>query len=170
MSAAEKLDLPPRAPQLPRQLNLPVGRVMGLILLALLPLAALFGLTDRQGQLSRSAPGMDLNLSWPAVNRLYRPGLLELSVTGTGPDLLRDVSVSVPLDWLDQFGDVSPIPAAESVEDGRLLVSLGDIPAGETRSLRMELRGTAGNFSRTELIIRHANGQEQLAISSLTLP
>lgn len=163
-------EVPPVPPEVPRRLHLPAGRIAGLILLILLPLAALTGLTDRQGELSRSVTGMDVTLSWPAVNRLYRPGLLELTVTGTGPDSLQDVTVALPLDWLAQYGDLSPVPAAESVEDGQLLVRLGEVPAGETRSLRLELRGTSGSFSRTLLRVRHAEGEEQFNISSLVLP
>lgn len=163
-------DVPPVPPEVPRRLYLRAGRIAGLVLLALLPLAALTGLTDMQGELARSAQGMDVTLSWPAVNRLYRPGLLELSVTGTGPDSLQDVTVALPLDWLNRFGDLSPVPAAEGVEDGQLLVSLGEVPAGETRSLRLELRGTSGSFSRTELTVHHSAGEEQFSISSLVLP
>lgn len=168
MAAAQNQVIPPHAGPQPRRLNVSARQLLGLVLLALLPLAALLGLTSRQGQLQVTAGDLHTSMSWPLVTRLYRPGLLELEVRASGE--LNDVQVALPLEFLSGFSDFSSEPGAEQLADGSYLIGLGDMSAGQTRNVRIELRPISGQLLRTVISVGHAAGVAELAISQLTLP
>ena len=140
------------------------------VLLALLPAAALLGLTSRKGELTVTADGMQASLHWPLVTRVYRPGLLELEVRATGDSPLTAVQAALPLEFLNLFSDVASEPAAERLENGQFLIELGDIPPGESRSVRLELRPNSGHYLRTSVTVSHTGAESVLYISQLTLP
>jgi len=171
MDGERAQDIPPRVADLPApQVKLSGRQVIGLVVLALLPAVALLGLTEKPGRLERSSGPLHVELGWEAVSRLYLPGLLQLTVSSTGSEPLKDVSVAVPLGWLEGFSDVAGVPAAEDTAEGQLHFPLGEVAAGGSRSLRLELRPVDAGLWRGVITVSHTGGAEQFAISTLTLP
>lgn len=159
-----------RADQVPRRFVLPGKRLPGLIVLLILPLAAIAGLTTRQVTLNLEQDGMQFSISHPRVQRYLNPAILTLSVTNLGSGPLTDTNVSIDRSYLDAYTAFALMPGGEYLNADALVVSLGDIAPGETRQIRAELR--SDSYWSHSGTMTASSGETELAadVHSLVLP
>lgn len=159
-----------RADEVPRKFVLPGKRLPGLIILVLLPLAAVLGLTSRQATVSLEQDGLSLLVEYPRVQRYLNPRLLHISVTNVGDQPLPDTHVSLTRSYMDAYTGVSLVPGEEYINDSDVVVALGDLAPGETRRIRAELRSHTYWSHRGELTVSSGGTRVVADLRSLVLP
>lgn len=125
---------PPEPPEVGRNLGFHLVQAIGVPLLALLPVLALFQVFGTtQGEARASDGPLEVEVRHPGRFRYKTTLPLEVRVRNTGDAALSGVTVSIETDYVDRFSSVSFTPSPQRVSDEAYVVDLGDIPAGESR-------------------------------------
>lgn len=143
MSHAKQPD-PPQPPQPPpfqRRIEIGWLQVTGVALLLLLPIAALTGVLGPQETESRASAGeLALTARYPSRVRFMSSEFLELAIENTGSRTLAGVTVLMPDDYLSHFEAQEFRPQVVRMSERGAEVDLGDLPAGQSRRVVVELR------------------------------
>lgn len=148
--------LPP-APEFDRRVTLKPLRLMGLLLIALAPAAALFGLFgDARRTVSVASQGVELSVSYPLTQRFKVRAPLSITVTNRGNSAIPLVEVALATNYLRGFSDVAMTPGPDRVTADTYLFDLTDLGPGQTRHLALEMQAqdywrTRGQVSWREL-------------------
>lgn len=135
---------PPRPPSIGREFRPNVSQVLGVGTLMLFVLLALFGVFGRtQGELLVEEAPLRLELAYPERFRYKTIGTLEARVSNTGATALPAVTVRFERAFVDAFSTTSFTPSPSRVTDEAYEVQLGDLPAGETRLVLVQVQAEA---------------------------
>lgn len=133
---------PPSPPYFERRIEIPRMQGIGVALLALIPLAALFGAFGlRSDQAMGQGDGVSLEVHYPALLRYQMSLPLELRVRNTGTQPLSQLSARIDEKWLTRFSNAELTPQPRQVTDRYFEVTLPDVPAGEERRIVGSLQG-----------------------------
>jgi hypothetical protein len=120
-----------------------------LVLVALVPLAALFNVFGQR-------PHVETARAAPADLELYttphlRGGLLfEARFTVAAKRELKDATLELDRGWMEGFtiNTIEPSPIGEGSHDGKLVLELGHVPRGEKHVLYMQFQVNPTNVGR----------------------
>jgi hypothetical protein len=136
----------------------------GLLLLAgLVPLVALFNVFGQRPHIERANSG-------PAQLELYAPshlrgGLLwEARFTIRARSDLKDAVLELDRGWMEgmQINTIEPSPVGEGSHDGKLVLDLGHVPAGQKHVLYMQFQVDPTNVGRRAANVRLYEGKQLL--------
>jgi hypothetical protein len=154
----------PRAhTELPR-VRLTRKQLIGLPLLALVPILALLGVFgDRERTIAVASPSLGITIDYPERMRYRQSELLEISVVNRGQHVLDTVLVSVDTSYLSRFIGVrgTPPPTTD------FSVPLVGVQPGESRLLSIELTGN--RYWRHPATVSAATGPERTTVAFSTL-
>ena len=137
MSTDELRD-PPDAPSIERGISIAPYQMIGLALLAVLPLLALAGtLGDRWDSRDAAAGSLDVSLRYPTVFRYKTINSFTVHVTNRGATALDTVTVALDTTYALGFSTVTAVPPFT----GPFEVDLVELQPGETRLVRIEIQG-----------------------------
>ena len=163
---------PPQPPPFQRRIEIGWLQVAGVTLLLLLPLAALTGLLGPQETESRASAGeLALTARYPSRMHFMASEVLELGIENTGSRTLAGVTVLMGGDYLSHFEAQQFRPQVVRVSERGAEVDLGDLPAGQSRRVVVELR--VKDYGRHDgRISAEAGGGTPVAldVSTLVLP
>lgn len=112
--------------------------MIGLPLLTLLPILALFGLFDKDIRYnSVSAASIRSQIEYPANLKFKDYGQVRIKVTNTGSLMLDTVSVSIDTTYLSRFLNVSITPNPSDAYE----IDLTNVRPGEKREVIVEYEG-----------------------------
>jgi hypothetical protein len=140
MSQRQSSREPPRPPEIERRILLTRLQVIGLPILALVPLLALagvFGLS--RGQRSVQENGLVLDVEYPSRARLRASDWLAVTVSNGLDEAVDGVVVRVDRQYVDSFAQVDFTPAVSSVGETDYSIDLGRLPAGGSRAVTVRL-------------------------------
>jgi hypothetical protein len=140
-----------------------VRRVL-LALAGVVPLLALFNVFGQRPHLTTvGSAGATLELYAPAH---VRGGLLwEGRFTVTAHRELKDAVLELDKGWMEgmQINTIEPAPLGEGSHDGKLVLDLGHVPAGQKHILFMQFQVDPTNVGRRQQNVSLYDGRALLA-------
>jgi hypothetical protein len=132
---------PPRPPEIERRIQLSRVQQIGIPLLLLFPILALFGVFGNTlGTATNTSGPIELTVEYPNRTRYQARQAIEIAVRNTTDQALTGVTVNLDRDYLDAFEDVTFTPEVTAITDAAYHVDLTDLPPGDVRYLTVELR------------------------------
>jgi hypothetical protein len=139
-------------------------RIVLLTLVSLVPLAALLNVFGQR-------PHIETVASSPAKLELYAPshlrgGLLwEARFTVAARSELKRATLVLARGWMEgmTINTIEPSPVGEGSRDGKLVLELGHVPAGQRYSLYMQFQVNPTNVGRRSQNVRLYDGDRLLA-------
>ena len=142
-------------------------------LFALIAVIPILGLLNVFGQrpdvLRASAPEATLELSAPSH---LRGGLLwQARFTITAHSELKRATIELESGWMEgmTINTIEPSPIGEGSHDGRLVLELGHVPAGERYVLHMQFQVNPTNVGRRSADVELYDGERRLATLDRTV-
>lgn len=157
----------PRAPNGTPRWSLTRKQWVGLPVLALIPVLALFGVFgERTATSTTTTTSLGVTVSYPASLRYRQMERLEIAVTNRTSRTIDSVQVSLDSAYLSRFIDVRVIPEPTAVYE----VRLAHIAPGETRLVVADVTGN--RYWRHTASLGIATGDERATVrfSSLVYP
>src|SRR5881275_2111873 len=103
---------PPRAPAITRRLALTRKQLIGLPLLAAIPILTLFGVFgEQQSSLHAASRSVDMRVRYPTRFRYRQIQSLEVTVRNTSDQTIDTISVSLDTAYISGFSSVRIDPA-----------------------------------------------------------
>jgi hypothetical protein len=132
----------PQPPPFERKLQIAPLQRIGIPLLALLPLLALFGVFG-EGMTSKQASNEEVAIQVDYVSRYrYRmQDTMTVAVTNLSKQPEATLIVTFDRDYLEHFSDISFVPDIKQVTDVAYEVELAGMKSGETRLVNVEMKG-----------------------------
>lgn len=171
MASSAQVSQPPQPPQLERKLRFHLTQLVGVPLLALLPVLAVVGIFGvGRGEAQAEDGALALRVSYPERFRLKMIEPLEIYVRNAG-DAPLAVVVRLDTNYLTAFSNVEITPGPTLVSDEVYEVSLGEVQPGETRLVSVELQAERywqhrGSVSATS----DAGDRAELAFGTFVIP
>jgi hypothetical protein len=141
-----------------------------LVLVGVVPLLALFNLFgQRPHTASATASAASLELFAPGH---VRGGLLwEARFTITGRRELKDAILELDQGWMEgmSINTIEPSPLGEGSHDGKLVLELGHVPAGDEHVLFMQFQVNPTTVGRKRQAVRLYDGKELIATLHRTI-
>jgi hypothetical protein len=135
---------PPEPPEIKRRLQLNATQLIGIPLLALMPLLALLGVFGlAQGEARSEQGSLALRVSYPERTRYSMTQPLVIEVRNIGTVSLDTVVVRLDTDYLSAFSQVELTPTPTRVTAEVYEVTLSDIQPGETRIVSTDVQAHA---------------------------
>jgi hypothetical protein len=129
---------PPTGPHLPRRIHLYRYQWIGLPLLALLPILAIFRFFgDTSQRVDASSDAVRLEVVYPDRQRVGQKRQLEVRIENVSGNRLDTVTVSFDPSYVDRFNTVSFVPEPRSAYQIELL----GVEPREHRLIRIETEG-----------------------------
>jgi hypothetical protein len=129
---------PPRAPSITRRLALTRKQLIGLPLLAAIPILTLFGVFGEHQSTARTAShALEMTIRYPARFRYRQIQPLDVTVRNASDQTIDTVDVSLDTAYISRFSSVRIEPAPRSA----FVVTLTGMRPGESRLISAELWG-----------------------------
>jgi hypothetical protein len=138
----EQVPQPPQPPEFDRKLHFYPFQLIGIPILLLIPLLALFGVFgETSTSVEQSENGITLNIQYS--NRVHFQGLdgTEIHVQNTRSQPIPLLTVSIEKAFLDNYSDISFIPDVDEITDEAYFIRLEDVQPGETRVVTYDSKG-----------------------------
>ncbi|HEY0947783.1 MAG TPA: hypothetical protein VGD81_21040 [Opitutaceae bacterium] len=161
---------PPKPPPFDRRISIPPGHATGLLLLALLPLLAVFGVFGGDDRtVEKSGDGVALGVTYAPRMRFGYPVKLQIHVGSVDDRPLSGAEVHVSTSFLERFDRVSsmPEPKRMSREACEFAVDDGQREAVIAIDLEPERYGFA---TGTVSVVAQGGVAVELPIRSFVLP
>jgi hypothetical protein len=127
---------PPKPPPFQRRISVDPLQRIGVPLLALIPLAALFGaFGQRANEVQAVGDGVTLQVRYPGLLR-YKTALpFELTVGNSGTSPLSGVSVRIDDAWLSGFSSTELTPQPDRLTERHAEITIDELPPGARRKV-----------------------------------
>jgi hypothetical protein len=163
---------PPAPPRFERRLRFGRAQLVGVGLLALLPLAALTGVlgaAEREASASSGALTLEARYASTIHYKGSHTFVFDLRNDGEGP--LHDARLRVDEAYLSRFEGVRFTPPVVRLDPRHAEVALGDIEAGATRRVLLELQASEYGRPQGSVVALSADsGEARVQLSTLVLP
>lgn len=141
MSDAKSVPQPPQPPEFERRLQFHLTQLIGVPLLALLPILAAFGVFGTLRDEARVQTAvLELQVRYPTRFRYKTVEPLEVEVRNLLSEPLPTVVVRLETDYLSAFSSVQITPSPTSLTEEVYEVTLAEVQPGETRLVSLELQ------------------------------
>lgn len=163
---------PPQAPEIQRKIQVSRTQLIGVPLLMLLPILALFGVFgDSLNTAAESSPVVELTVEYPTRTRYLAPQTLEVAVRNTSAEALDSVTVSFDRSYIDAFEDVTFTPEVSEIGDQVYEVQVDELPAGETRRITVDFKPRSYGTQRGTVTVSSTDpGGPQVAVTTFVFP
>lgn len=134
----DRLTDPPRAPRIPRRISLYTYQWIGMAVLAALPVLALFGVFGERWRSTHVASGaIEASVTWPTAFRYLMVNAIDVQVRNRSGTAIDTLTIALDTAYANRFSAVTAIPTFSAAYE----VGLSAIAPGETRHVRIEIRG-----------------------------
>lgn len=143
MSTSEQdVPQPPQPPDFDRKLHFYPYQLIGLPILFLIPLLALFGVFGETSTTVEQV-GSGITLEVEYSNRVHFQGLdgTEIRVQNTSDQAIPVLTVSIEKAFLDNYSDISFTPDVDAITDEAYIIRLEDVQPGEARIVTYDSKG-----------------------------
>lgn len=163
---------PPRPPRFRRRIQVGWLQIVGVSLLALLPLAALSGLLGvRDRQAEAESQRLALQLRYPDRAHYGTSHPLEIQVTNRGAEPLSPVTVRIAEDYLSGFALMQMTPQPERVTGRDYEVEIAQLLPGQTRRIVLQLQPDDYGRQSGRISASPPDGSPvEIDVSTLVLP
>ena len=168
MGSDKKIPQPPESPDLERKLQFYPWQIAGVILIALVPILALFNVFGEALETTSAAgPDLEVSILYPARYRYKMIDPVQISVHNISAQAIPTVTVRIDRAYLDSFSNVTLTPSAKTITGEAYEVELTDLKAGETQQVVAEIQ--AEEYGWHEAVIATVpEGAEPVEVSIAT--
>ena len=153
---------PPQPPEIKRTLQFHLTQLIGVPLLAVLPVLALLGVFGTtRGEASAQSAALELHVEYPTRSRYKVINAIEVSVRNLTEQPLSTVTVSFDETYISKFSNVQFTPSVKTVTDEVYRVELSDLQPGETQLVSVEVQ--AEEYGAHRGTIKVAAGEAEAA-------
>jgi hypothetical protein len=131
---------PPKPPEIKREISFYRNQMIGLPIIALLPLLALFKVFDTSLDTVKSSnEGLSLSVRYPTKirNRTIEP--MQITVTNETGVEQKELEVHVSRGFVEKFKQIKFEPDVDDIERDSYVVQLKDVKPGEERTIDMDI-------------------------------
>jgi hypothetical protein len=163
---------PPEAPHMQRRFHLYGYQYIGLPLLLLIPLLALFGVFGpTMATVEARSDGTVLSVMYPERAHYQAYTRLRVVVRNTGGDVQNAAAVEFERELLDRFSQIVFNPSLSEITDSVYRVDIGQLPSGAERAVTVDLRPEANGPNRGVVTVSAEGRQDvQAEIVIFVLP
>lgn len=162
---------PPKPPEMGRELQLRSLQLVGVSLLSLIVVLALFGVFGpSQALAGAEGAGVDLEVSYPSKLRYKTVGVIEAKVVNNGETALESLKVSFDRSYLDGFSSLQFTPSVSNLTDQAYEVTLSNVAPGEVRLVSVQVQAEKYWRHRGYIEVDAGNGAARLDLSTLNFP
>ena len=130
----------PQPPDIEKRWVFRTVQKLGVPLIVLIPLLALFGLFGESSRtVSASGAAPALEITYPTRLRYNMTSPLVVSVANISSQPAPTLTVSFDAGYIGTFSDVSFTPSVSEITEEAYLVHLNNVPAGETRQVVVDV-------------------------------
>jgi hypothetical protein len=159
---------PPQPPEVKERFRLPLIEAIGMAILAILPILALFGIFEpKPTRVELSNQDLKAEITYPTRLRYKLKESLEVKVTNASQQAVDEINVAIDEEYLKGFSPkFHPVPQADVG-----VMKLRDIGPGETAVARVELEAEEYGTHRGAATVSQA-GMDVIAtsISTFVIP
>jgi hypothetical protein len=164
----EQISKPPQSTEFKRELDFYPFQVIGISLLFLIPILALFGFVgETTTVLHATGDSLDVMVSYSNRINLQSFVEMEIAILNTSNEALSRVNVSIEKAFLDNFSEISFLVDISEITDEAYMIELLDLEPKETQIIRFSSRGTV--FGSHQGIIMVSTGEDAVSILVETL-
>lgn len=159
---------PPDVPDIERRVRFYPRQLVGIVILATMPVLAMFGLLSaRQYQVTGATPALEVEAEYPARMRVSGHEVLRIAVTNRAGSPLEGVRVLLPDSYLSAFA------AREVVQEATPdhVATFPPIPPGQTRTVQVALLAERfGRHQGSMRVVSAAGDTLTLTLRTFILP
>jgi hypothetical protein len=161
------LSEPPRLPDLPRRVRLYPGQWIGIPLLMLLPVLAVFGVFgESRGSADAAGAMLRLEVDYPKRLRAGKWSEVQVRIQNMSGAVLDDVAVTFDASYLHHFSRLTFTPALTLPQT----IELSDLHSGGTSIVRLEFEADRPWWGRGRIGVTHGGDTTAVLISTFTFP
>lgn len=132
---------PPQPPAIDRRLQFARLQLVGMPLMMLVPLLAVFGLLgEARERTERAGDGVRVRVDYPGRARFEADTRLRLSVENVGSAALSDTRVEFERGLMDALSGIGFSPPVERIDRQAYVVGLGELAPGAERVVFLDFR------------------------------
>ena len=148
MTTSDDVPEPPPPPDIDRKFQLHRGQWIGIVLLLLIPVLAMFGLFGYTWHtVEGDTDALSVEMRYPGRYRYRVLGSMEMQVTNRTNTAIDTVTIDVDTAYLARFSKVIAIPDFKHA----YLIELTDLEPGESRHVSVEIRAERPGLHRGEV-------------------
>jgi hypothetical protein len=167
-SAQPSSQEPPQPPPFAPALRITPFQLIGIALLALLPLLALFGFFDANHTTERASNGeVALQVEYASLHQYRMREEMMVTVTNLSQQSPITINISFERGFIDHFTEITFVPDIETVSTDGFDVQLSEVASGETRMVYVELKGQQ-LWRRTGVISASIDGGQPVSVTVRT--
>lgn len=166
MTTADLPD-PPEAPQIKRGVEISWRQMLGLLLLAVLPLLALVGMFGEAWRTAHGAAGpLEVSVHYPSAFRYKMLNALDVQLTNRGAVTLDTVSIALDTSYVHGFSTITAVPPFT----GSFTLDVTDLRPGHSTLVRIEIQAERSWRHSGHLIASTASDTVRVPISTVVFP
>jgi hypothetical protein len=159
--------LPPRAPDLGRSLRMRPPQLVTLAVLGLIVVTALAGVyNERKMVKDVSVRGVDARVEYTTRFRFQQTDIVSVMIRNNTAAMVDSIRVGVDTAYMAGFSDVTMVPEPMYPYVTQLL----ELPAGESREVRVEARGDRFGMHRGTVMIAIHGDTVRVPLSTFVIP
>jgi hypothetical protein len=158
---------PPKAPEIDRRVRLARTQMIGMPIIALVPLLAMLGMFgERWNSEQASGTRLSATVEYPTRFRAKLGKPLTVHVENRSATAIDSVELEIDSSYVEQFAVTNFVPSPHDAH----VVALGSIPPGEARRVRIELEGTRSGRHRGRVVVRAPGDSVSFALTTIVFP
>jgi hypothetical protein len=155
---------PPDIPEIKRRIMFHPLQLIGIPLMALIPLLALIGIFGETVQTAQNVTSdFEVNVEYPSRMRDHNEALMQIAVRNLTTETIPLVTVRLPRDYIDSFSEVTMMPDAQAVMADHYEVEFAEVQPGEVYGVRLDLKGEEYGQHEGEVIVE-AEGLQSASV------
>lgn len=172
MSSENNEPRPPQPPEFQRKLQLYPFQYILIPLLFLIPVLAILGFFGETVAIqSANNPSLSVQVEYWSRTRHKVGAPLKVRITNQTDSDMTDINVHFDRDYIDAFLWLSFLPTVTSVTDEDYIVTIDDLPAGQTQAVTVDLKAEKiGVISGTVTIEAETIEPISVRLESLLFP
>jgi hypothetical protein len=162
---------PPQPPEIRRRVKFYRSQMIGLPLIWLLPILALFKLFDTTFQtVSAESNGLVLSVRYPDKLRYRTFEPLEIGLENRTGSMQKKVQVHLSEDYVRAFRDPAFRPDVTDIDEGSYVVELTDVRSGERRTVTVDLEADFAGSHDAEVEVAAGSALVSARFSTFVYP
>lgn len=158
---------PPEAPEHHPRTRIPLGQMIGVPFIMLLPVLAIAGVfDDRRAVVTDASESLSVRVEYPARTRHRVVNAISAWVMNHSASTMDTVFLSLDATYVEHFTDLVFTPDVSRA----YRIELTDVAPGETRLVQVELRAHSYGNPSTEVSVVHGRDTVGVRIGTTILP
>ena len=163
---------PPQPPQVARKLRFHVLQLVGMPLMMLIPVLALFGVFgETVHEVTESSQELEMHVRFPARFRYKMIDSVTVSLRNTSDQPIKTVHIAFDRAYVESFSTVTFTPSVEQITETVYIVELTDLQPGQVQIASLSIQAEKyGNHQGAITATQDGDPGLQAHITTLTFP